>query len=61
VLGSGASGVVFEAQYFSSAESARQRGNGAPVAAKQITLDVVPEEQELIGRGEHACHQLADR
>jgi hypothetical protein len=47
-LGGGASGVVSEARYF--AVAADRGGSHVSVAVKQVELEIVPEEKDLLGR-----------
>jgi hypothetical protein len=57
-LGAGASGVVAEGRYYSTANTSSgetvvnktRQGSSVPVACKQVLLDITDEEQELIGR-----------
>jgi hypothetical protein len=47
-IGGGASGVVVEARYFASA--ADRGGSHVRVAVKQVELEIVAEEKDLLGR-----------
>jgi serine/threonine protein kinase len=46
-LGGGASGVVNEARYYAAAD---RGGSHVPVAVKQVELEIIPEEKDLLGR-----------
>jgi len=48
-IGGGASGVVTEARYFASAADSRGASH-VRVAVKQVELEIVAEEKDLLGR-----------